>query len=210
MKRLLFCVTGVVLMTTAMTFVDTGVASAMPLAAYGTANCAISGSGTFHPHLTASGSSAGETIKFMGTGSSCTGSASVTTAGTPVTITGMTIKGVGKLINPATGTFANSCSGFNTQDVIRAMKVKVTWTSTPAIRPTKITYINGTIPLVSPLGTVDEISAPSGATTTITGSFASSPAALLTLVTNVLDTCSSTWGPYSAFTFGSGSSLNIT
>jgi hypothetical protein len=30
------------------------------------------------------------------------------------------------------------------------------------------------------------------------------------LITNVLNTCSSTWGPYATFTFGSGSSLDIT
>jgi hypothetical protein len=30
------------------------------------------------------------------------------------------------------------------------------------------------------------------------------------LITNVLYACSSTWGPYSAFTFGSGSSLYFT
>ncbi len=210
MRRLLLCVTGVFLLTATVTLVGTGVASAMPLPAYGTANCAISGTGTFHPHLTAAGSSLGETIKFVGTSSSCTGSAAVSTAGTPVTITGMTIKGVGKLIDSTTGTFANSCTGFNTQDVIRAMKVKVVWAATPAIRPTTITYVSGTIPLVSPSGLFDEISAPSGATTTITGSFASSPAALLTLITNVVNACSSTWGPYAGFTFGAGSSLNIT
>ena len=93
MKRLLLSVAGVVLLTATVTFVGTGVASANPLQAYGTANCAISGTGTFHPHLTAAGSSHGEAIKFVGTSGSCTGSASVTTAGTPVTITGMTIKG---------------------------------------------------------------------------------------------------------------------
>jgi hypothetical protein len=210
MKRLLLCLTGVVLLTATVTFVGTGVASANPLAAYGTTNCAISGSGTFHPHLLASGSSAGETVKFTGTSSSCTGSTFVTTAGTPVAITGMLVKGVGKLINSATGTFANGCPNFNTQDVIRAMKLKVTWTATPAIRPTVVTYVSGTTPLVSPSGSFDEISAPSGATTHITGSFASSPAALLTLITIVLYACSSTWGPYSAFTFGSGSSLYFT
>jgi hypothetical protein len=210
MKRLLLCITGVVLLTATVTLVGAGVASAGPLPAYGNVNCAISGSGTFHPHLTAAGSSRAEAIKFIGTSSSCTGTVAVTTAGTPVTITGMTIKGAGKLINSATGTFANSCTAFNTQDVIRGLKLKVAWTATPAIRPTTITYVNGTTPLVSPSGLFDAISAPSGATTTITGSFASSPAALLTLITNVLNTCSSTWGPYSAFTFGSGSFLNIT
>ena len=97
MKRFLLCITGVVLLSAAVTFVGTGVASANPLPAIGTANCAISGTGTFHPHLLASGTSFGETVKFLGTSSSCTASATVTTAGTPVTITGMTVKGVGKL-----------------------------------------------------------------------------------------------------------------
>ena len=48
-----------------------------------------------------------------------------------------------------------------------------------------------------------------GATTTITGSFSTSPGALLALITNVLNACSTTWGTYAAFTFGSGSSLNF-
>ena len=80
----------------------------------------------------------------------------------------------------------------------------------PGHQPDRDYLCRGTAPLVSAFGLDDEMSAPSGATTTITGSFASSPAALQALVTNVVYACSSTWGPYSAFTFGSPSSLNIT
>ncbi len=210
MRRLLLCFSAVALLAAALTFVDTGTAFAGPLPAYGTANCSITGTGTFHPHLTAAGSSFGETMKFMGATGSCVTGPIVNSAGVGVTITGMTVKGVGKLINTSTGTYANSCSGFNTQDTIRAMKLKVVWAATPAIKNTTVVYSNGTIPLVSPSGLDDEISAPSGATTTITGSFSTSPAALLTLITNVVNACSSTWGPYAAFTFGSGSSLNFT
>jgi len=209
MRRLLFCFATVAVLAAALTFVDTGTAFAGPLPAYGTANCSITGTGTFHPHLTATGSSFGETMKFMGATGSCVTGPVVNSAGVGVTITGMTVKGVGKLVNPSTATYANSCAGFNT-DVIRGLKLKVVWTATPAIKNTTVVYVNGTSPLVSPSGLFDEVSAPAGATTTITGSFATSPAALLTLITNVLNTCSSTWGPYAAFTFGSGSSLNFT
>ncbi len=210
MRRLLLCVVGVTVLAAAMTFASTGTAFAGPLRATGSANCSITGSGTLHPHLTAVGSGGGEAIKFTGTTGSCTTVGVQNTAGVPVTITGMTVKGVGKLINPSTGSFANSCNGFNTQDEIAAMKLKVVWAAVPAIKPTVVSYVHGTIPLVSPSGLFDEISAPAGATTTITGSFFTSPLALLTLITNILNTCSSTWGPYSAFTFGAGSSLNFT
>lgn len=210
MRRLLLCFATAAVLVAALTFVDTATAFAGPLPAYGTANCSITGSGTFHPHLTATGSSIGEAIKFMGATGSCVTGSVVNTAGVAVTITGMTVKGVGKLVNPTTGSYANSCTGFNTQDRIAGMKLKVVWAATPAIKDTKVVYSGGTSPLVSPSGLFDEVSAPAGATTTISGSFATSPAALLTLITNVLNTCSLTWGPYAAFTFGSGSSLNFT
>jgi hypothetical protein len=210
MRKLLLCVAMATVLATGMTIVDAGTAFAVPPPASGTVNCAIAGSGTFHPHLTAAGSSAAEGIKFAGTSGNCTSGAFVTTTGVVATVTGLTLHGVGKLVNPTTGTFANSCTGFNTQDRIAALKVKVVWNSVPAIHNTIVTYTSGTLPFVSPSGIFDEFSAPAGATTTITGSFASSPAALLTLITNVLNTCSSTWGPYAAFTFGAGSSLFFT
>ncbi len=211
MRRSLLCFATAAVLAAALTFVNTETAFAGPLPAYGTANCSITGNGTFHPHLTATGSSVHETIKFTGATGSCVTGPIVNAAGIPVTITGMTVKGVGKLINPtSTTSFANSCTGFNTQDTIQGLKLKVVWAATPAIKSTTVVYLNGTSPLVTPVGPFDEIAAPAGATTTITGSFSTSPAALLTLVTNVLNACSSTWGPYAAFTFGSGSSLNFT
>ncbi len=210
MRKWALCALGGVVLSAGVTFVGTGTAFAMPLPANGAANCSITGSGTFLPHLTAAGSSVAEAIKFHGTTGTCSTSAVVTTAGTPVTITGMTVKGVGKLVDPSTGSFANSCTGFNTQDTIAKLKLKVTWTSVPAIAPTKVTYVNGTVPLVTPSGLFDDVSAPSGATTTIVGSFATSPSALLSLITNVVNACSSTWGPYAGFTFGTGSYLDFT
>ena len=154
MRKWALCALGGVVLSAGVTFVGTGTAFAMPLPANGAANCSITGSGTFLPHLTAAGSSVAEAIKFHGTTGTCSTSTVVTTAGTPVTITGMTVKGVGKLVDPSTGSFANSCTGFNTQDRIAKLKLKVTWTSVPAIAPTKVTYVNGTVPPGYPLGTV--------------------------------------------------------
>ncbi len=211
MRRLLLCTVTVTVLAAALNFVDAGTAFAGALPAYGTANCSITGTGSFHPHLTPTGSSFKDALSFVSAPASCVTGPVVNAAGIPVTITGMRVTaGVGKLISPSTGSHANSCPGFNTQDTIQGMKLKVAWTATPAIKNTTVVYLGGASPLVSPSGLFDEVSAPSGATTTITGSFSTSPAALLTLITNVLNTCSLTWGPYAAFTFGSGSSLNFT
>ena len=65
-----------------------------------------------------------------------------------------------------------------------------------------VTYTLGTGPWVSNNAGSDRLNMPATATTTITGSFATATNALINLDSNIVNTCSSTWGPYATFNFG--------
>jgi len=187
----------------------TGVASAAPVAS-GTVNCRIAGSGKFAPHLvaTAAGTGAIEKVKFSGKSGSCSSSAGA--GGALITINGANFKAKGKLKDPSSAIAAKSCSSFTNFDQIQTLKININWISTPAIAPTVVTYAAGTTPWVSNNAGADRLNMPSAATTTITGSFATSLNALVNLDSNILNTCTATWGPYATFNFGLVSSaLNI-
>ena len=94
-----------------------GVAGAVPPSAQGTVNCPVTGAGGFGPKLTAAGvATAAVKWHFLGatpTSGTCTASAGVpNSAGflSPVTITGVKVKGVGYLSGPLN---ANSCPVFS-------------------------------------------------------------------------------------------------
>jgi hypothetical protein len=201
------------LSVTLVTVVDSAVVSAMPNPpASGTLQCNISGNGKFAPKLTAAGLAVTAVkTKFKGVGSGCTGTATTTnSAGTtsPVTIPNVKIKGAG-YIQPTGPGNANACAVFTASDGVGMIKVKITYPgAAPAIAPTVVTYSVGG-PYVSNNAGSDRLSLPSGATTTITGSFATASNAQITLDTLIVNLCSSTWGPYSTFTFGPTSLLNI-
>jgi hypothetical protein len=183
----------------------TGVASAAPVAS-GTVSCSIAGSGKFVPPLVAVASHTGAIDKttFSGKTASCTSQAGA--AGRVVTIRGANFKGAGKLKDPTALVAAKSCTSFTNADEIQVLKVKINWVSTPAIAPTVVTYTAGTAPWVSNNAGSDRLNMPASATTTITGSFATATHALINLDSNIVNTCSSTWGPYPIFSFGTVSS----
>jgi hypothetical protein len=201
------------LSATVLTVVDAGVGNAMPPpAASGTLQCNITGNGKFSPKLTAAGIAiTAVKTKFKGVGSGCTGTATTTNSAgttTPVTIPNVKIKAAG-FIQPTGPGNANACAVFTASDGVGSIKVKITYPgASPAIAPTVVTYSVGG-PYVSNNAGSDRLSLPSGASTTITGSFATATTALITLDTLIVNTCSSTWGPYPTFTFGPTSLLNI-
>jgi hypothetical protein len=212
MKRKLLGIGAVfVLVMTTVTVVGEGVSGAAPPSATGSVSCKISGSGKFGPKLTAAGI-ATNAVKFNFTGASptsggCTSSAGVpNSAGflTPVTINSVTVKGVGYLTGPLN---ANSCAVFSTADAVGVVKVRFIWGASPAIAQTIITYSAG-LPLVSGSPN-DTITLPSGATMTATGSFSTPGTGTVTLLTNIVSACSSTWGPYPTFTFNPSSSISL-
>ena len=178
------------------------------LAANGTVSCTNGGgSGKFMPPLVATGSGSTVKIKFAGK-MQCT---STFTPGTvPFTVQAANFKGKGILVDPSTLVAANGCPSFTNSDLIQAIKVKIAWPgSSPAIAPTVVTYTAGSIPLVSNNAGSDRLSMPSGATITISGSFATDLNALVILDTLIPNTCSSAWGPFPTFTFGTTSVIKI-
>ncbi len=210
-KKALVGSTTIVLSVALFGVLGSGVSGAAPLPAHGTVSCTDAGTGAFMPKLTLPGSSRGLAIKFHGAGTSCTSSATtVSSTGvvTPVTITGVAIKGVGKLMSLNTG-FANACATFDSFDTIAAVKVKFVWTATPAIAPTVITYVGGTSNIVSGAIT-DNITFPAtGTTETGSGSFTPPVNPTVILATNISAPCVPGWGPYHIFTFGAGSSISL-
>jgi hypothetical protein len=213
MKRKLLGVTAVfVLMMTTVTVVGEGISGATPLPkAVGSVSCGVTGTGGFGPKLTAAGIPI-TPVKFRfsvasPTSGGCSGSAGIpNSAGTltPVSIFAVSVKGVGYLSGPIN---ANSCAQFTTADTVGVVKVKFTWVSSPAIAPTVITYTAGG-PVVSG-GPFDTITLPSGATMTATGSFATPGTGTVSLLSNIVATCSATWGPYPTFIAGIGSSIAL-
>lgn len=201
------------LSTTLVTVAESSAASAMPNPpASGTLQCNISGNGGFSPKLTASGQAiTAVKTKFKGVGSGCTGTATTTnSAGTtsPVTIPNVKIKAAG-YIQPTGPGNANACAVFTSSDGVGMIKVKITYPGvSPAIAPTIVKYSVGG-PYVTNNAGSDRLSMPSGAATVITGSFATASNAQITLDTVIVNTCSSTWGPYPTFTYGLTSLLNI-
>ena len=209
MKRKMLGITAAAILTITMcTVVGEGVSGAAPPpSASGSVSCKITGIGKFGPKLTLPGIAiTGVKYKFAGaspTSGGCTSSAGVpNSAGflSPVTINTVTVKGVGFLSGPLN---ANSCAMFTTADTAGVVTVKFVWGASPAIAPTVITYSGGG-PVVSG-SPFDTITLPSGATMTATGSFSSPGTGTVTLLTNIVSTCSSTWGPYPTFAFGIGS-----
>jgi hypothetical protein len=200
-----------VLAMTAVTVVGEGVSGAAPPSATGSVSCKFSGTGKFAPKLTATGV-ATTAVKFKFKGASPTSGGCTSAAGVPnsagaltsVTINSVVVKGVGYLSGPAN---ANSCAVFSSADTAGVVKVKFTWGATPAIAPTFITYTGG-LPLVSGSPN-DTITLPSGATMTATGSFATPGTGTVTMLTNIVSACSSTWGPYPSFTFNPTSSVAL-
>lgn len=212
MKRKLLGIGAVFILTiTTVTVVGEGVSGAALPSATGSVFCNISGAGGFGPKLTAAGV-ATTAVKFHFLGASptsggCTASAGVpNSAGfiSPVTINSVKVKGTGYLSGVLN---ANSCAVFSTVDAAGVVKVKFTWGAVPAIAPTFITYTAGG-PVVSGSPT-DTITLPSGATMTATGSFSTPGTGTVTLLTNIISACSSTWGPYPTFTFNPSSSISL-
>ncbi len=198
-----------VLLMTTVTVVGEGVSGAAAPSASGSVSCKITGTGKFSPKLTATGvNTTGVKFRFLGaspTSGGCTSSAGVpNSAGTvtPVTINTVAVKGVGFLAGPAN---ANACAIFSSADAVGSVTVRFNWGSVPAIAPTFITYSAGG-PVVSGSPN-DTITLPSGATMTATGSFSTPGTGTVTLLTNIVSTCSATWGPYPTFTFGVGSNV---
>jgi hypothetical protein len=215
MKGKLLALSALVVLPTAfLTVAGTGIAGASP--AMGSVTCSITGSGTFSPGLTLPGSNPQVKITFTATGT-CTGSATtVNSAGmtVPVAITSVNVKGTGYLNSLSTGVFADSCLGIQSTDTIGMIKVKDVWTATPAISNTVVNYTGGTAPIVStyvstPLKDKIKLPAPSGTTFVTTGSFSPAVLPMANLKTNILNACSSTWGPYPTFTIKPGSFISL-
>jgi hypothetical protein len=214
MFRKMLGISGVCLLSaTVLTVVDAGVGSAMPPpAASGTLQCKIVGNGMFSPKLTVAGMAiTAVKTKFKAVSNGCTSSAGVVNSAgtiTPVSIPSAKIKAMG-FIQPTGPGNANACAVFTASDGVGNIKAKITYPgASPAIAPTIVKYTVGG-PFVSNNAGSDRLSLPSGATTTITGSFATASNALITLDTLIVNTCSSTWGPYPTFSFGPTSTLNI-
>jgi hypothetical protein len=195
----------IVLATMGTAMSGVGVASAAPVAS-GSVTCSIAGSGKFTPALvaTAAGTGAIEKVKYSGKSASCTSSAGA--GGAVVTIRAANFKAVGKLKDPTSAIAAKSCNSFTNADQIQVMKVNINWIASSPIAPTVVKYTLGTAPWVSNNAGNDRLNQPATATTTITGSFATDLNALINLDSNIVNTCSSAWGPYPVFNFGTVSS----
>jgi hypothetical protein len=181
-------------------------AAAAPPAASGSVSCNIAGMGKFGPQLTAPGTVTHLKIKFNGKSTNCTSAAGA--GGAVVNIQQANFKGAGKLVDPATGLW-NGCNDFTNFDQIGFVKMKISWVSTPPIAPSIVTYTSGTSPLVSNNAGSDRLNFPTGASITITGSFATATNAIMTHDTAIPNACTATWGPVPTYNFGSTSILSI-
>ncbi len=213
-RKLLGISAAVVISTAALTAVDAGVSGAAAPPATGSVSCNVTGIGKFSPKLTLLGNATAVKFRFKEatpTSGGCTGSVSVpNSAGflSPVTVTGVKVKGLGYLVPTGPGN-ANACSVFTASDTIGSITVKYIWAATPAIAPTVVTYNGGSGPIVS--GTpLDTITLPAtGTTVTGTGSFGPTFTALNTMLTNIPATCGSGWGPFPSFNIGLGSTISL-
>jgi len=215
MKRTLLTLSALlVLSATLFTVVGTGVAEAAPVAS-GSVACTVTGKGAFTPALTLTGGSSSLGINFGAvspTSGGCFSSATApNSAGltVPVTITAVSITGTGSLVPIGSGS-PNKCAVFRAADTIGVIKVKYTWTSTPAIAPTVLTFTGGTTHIVSG-ATLDNIVLPAatGTTEVTTGSFAPAVHPLVGLKTSIAAPCAAGWGPYPAFTINTGSLITL-
>ena len=215
MRRTFFVVTAVaVLSTTVFGVVDAGVAGAAGPAASGTIGCKVTGSGTFSPKLTLSGSSTAVKINFKAKGG-CSGTVTApNSAGAlgPVTVASVSISGTGYFKKSGAG-FANKCSAVQSSDKIGVITVTYNWTSSPSIAPTVVTFTGGTPSLFTPIiatSMFDKIKLPdpSGTVAATTGSFAPAVAPVVVLDTNVKKTCGAGWS-YLAFNVVPGSYVNL-
>ncbi|HEY5109928.1 MAG TPA: hypothetical protein VII96_10010 [Acidimicrobiales bacterium] len=204
----------VVLATTAVAVATPGVSGAAAPAAVGSVTCAVTGVGKFSPKLTLPGTVGVTAEKYSfkevsPTSGGCSGSASVSNSAgslTPVTILGVKIKGTGFLIPPSG--LANACSVFNLADSIGSLTVKYTWSASPPIAPTIVTYTGGTAPVVSG-SPLDTITLPAtGTAVSGTGSFGASFASNI-MLTNIPSVCAAGWGPFPSHTIGVGSSISL-
>ncbi len=216
LRKILATTAAVFVSTAALTAIDAGVSGASPQPAVGTVSCNVIGNGKFSPKLTLAGVTS-TAVKFSfkekanaSTGG-CAGSVMVpNSAGSlsPVTVHGVKISGAG-YIQPIGPGNANACPVFTGQDTIGALTVKYVWNSTPNIAPSLVTYGVGAAPIVSgsPFDTISLQAA--GSAVTGSGSFAPPVTAPNTMLTNIVSTCGSGWGPYAAFTIGAGSSIAL-
>jgi hypothetical protein len=170
-------------------------------AAHGKVGCKVTGSGTFSPMLTRTGSPGGVKYNFKATSHNCSASAR-TLAGGPVTITGVTIQGSG-FWNPTVGPSGSKCASLPT-DKVGSLSMSFTWIATPAILPTTLT-ITGGKPWV-PSGTIFDYKFPhlGGAIGGSAGSFAPPTFLAYTWFTNIANPCGATWGPYPTFSITGG------
>lgn len=215
MRRLVGVAVAVFMATSALMAIDAGVASAAAPAATGSISCAVTGLGKFSPKLTLAGV-ATPAVKFRflevsPTAGGCAGTVFASNSAgaiTPVTVTGVKVKGTGHIQSLSPGN-ANSCPLFTSSATIGALTVTYTWTSTPAIAPTIVTYGLGAAPIVSgsPLDTISLQAA--GSATSATGSFAPPATAPNTMRTNIPSLCAAGWGPFPTFTIGLGSSIAL-
>lgn len=189
-----------------------GTAGAVPPQAYGSVTCAVTGVGKFAPKLTAAGSpitAVKTAFKGASVPASCSGTAGIpgpTGTLTPVSVSGAKFKGVGFYRGP---TGANSCPVFSSADSVGAIKIVIHWIAAPAIANSVVVLSSPGGPVVSGSPT-DTITLPSGATVAASGSFSSPPPSfVLSMLTNIVSLCSTTWGPYPGYVFGTGSSLSI-
>lgn len=215
MKRRLTAVSAVLVVSASLLGVfGSGVAGALAPAATGSVVCSVSGKGTFTPTLTLAGSATPLHIAFgaTATGGCFSAAQAPNSAGllTPVTITGVSITGIGTMVPLSTGLLANKCAVFKGSDTIGVIKVHYSWISVPAIAPTTVTYTGGTAHIVSgsPLDNI-VLPATSGTTWAGTGSFTPSVHPLVGLRTNVSSTCAAGWGPYPTFLINPGSLIAL-
>lgn len=166
MRKPIVCLGSLLVVTSLAVVVAPPVASAFPNAV-GSASCKFqTGSGTFSPPLTPTGTASVTKVTIKFTVNPAKDCSSFLTSPSGDAITGLTsIVGKG---NYKAASFANSCSNFETTDVAN-IKVKTNWIATTAIAPTSTHYINqsGTVAAGPPV--VITLNGPPA--TTVTGSF---------------------------------------
>jgi hypothetical protein len=179
MRKVLVLVGSLSLFGSLLVLGDSGTAwAAVP--ASGAASCKfVSGTGSFSPPLTPTGTATVKIVKFNFTATTFSSCGSGVTSPAGDTVTGVTTV-VGSGTYKRTTGFANSCANFASADIVNKIKVKVTWIATPtAIAPTIATYV-GNVGTVTPVGGFDSVLLNLPAAKS--GSFASTPAVATTSV----------------------------
>ncbi len=178
--------------------VGTGASWAGPPSAVGTVGCKVVGTMKFHPKLTFVGTPGGDKFTIKATSTGCSSNATVGTV--VVHITGATVTASGYWNHPIGGS-GNSCPNLSS-DLLGIVNYKYTWTSVPAIAPTKITTSGG-VPWSA--GPVFNFVLPSGASITAsTGSFSPVVSQVINLTTTMPGICAAGWGPFATTAVTSG------